>query len=68
MTAAQEDALESITHLLREHFVAGVCVVMTESDDEVREQIQSIHHGGLAKAVGMLEISRMSLIAGGRTR
>lgn len=58
MTNAQEQALKLIEEVLREHFVAGVCVVSAETEKDDEEDIRATYHGGLAAAVGLCDLGR----------
>lgn len=56
MTPAQQDALEKIRELFREHFESGVVVCVTDDERE------TIYHGGIDVAVGLLEITKDRLL------
>ncbi len=61
MTAAQQEAYEKCERLMREHFDAGVLVILTEYDDQC-EQIDSTYHGGRARCLGLYEVGRLKLL------
>lgn len=56
MTAAQEQAIEKIQDLVREHFDSGL--ILVESEDE--RDIQ--WHGGFSAAIGNCEIAKRRLL------
>lgn len=56
MTPAQEDALNKLQDIVREHFDSGIIIV--ESDD-TREMFW---HGGISNAIGQCEVAKIRLI------
>lgn len=54
MTEAQEQAIEKIVHLMREHFNAGVLIVEArEVGDGKEDARQFLWHGGISTALGL---------------
>lgn len=62
MTAAQVQALQKMQEIMREHFSAGVVTVIGEMEnDDKREDIQSLWHGGAATAYGLYYLGSQQL-------
>lgn len=64
LTEAQKDAMRRISDILREHFVAGICVISVEVDDGMNEQTFHTMHGGMARGIGLLDLGKMAIIRG----
>lgn len=52
-TPAQKAAFEQIEKIMREHFEAGVFVLMAEINDH-QEEVWPSYHGGKSNALGLL--------------
>ena len=62
MTTAQNQALNQIQEIMREHFQAGIITVIGEIEGEdKKEDIQSSWHGGSATAYGLLTLASKHL-------
>lgn len=62
MTDAQQNALQQIEDLMREHFDAGVAVLRAEEEtDDLVENSQVVWHGGFAHAIGLLEVGKKKM-------
>ena len=60
MTTAQENAMERIEEIMREHFSSGVLVVQGDVlDNDKAEDIRSTWHGGYATSLGLLEMGKL---------
>jgi hypothetical protein len=60
MTVAQEEVLDRVSELLREHFEGYVLSVVDETDEGKLAQIQ--YHGGLLQAIGLARASEQKLL------
>lgn len=57
MTDAQQDALDKIKVIMREHFDAGVVMVTCGSERDDISDIQGTWHGGFAAAIGLTHLA-----------
>lgn len=60
MTAAQNDALDRVKEILREHFEGSLLIVAGDVGDH-REETRVLYHGGWLAAIGMIEEARVTL-------
>jgi hypothetical protein len=60
MTAAQEEVLDRVRELLREHFDGYLLSVVDEVDEGKMAMIQ--YHGGLLQAIGLARASEQKLL------
>lgn len=62
ITDAQQNALQQIEDLMREHFDAGIAVLRAEEEeDDLVENTNVVWHGGFAHAVGLLLVGRKKM-------
>jgi hypothetical protein len=55
MTDAQDQALDKVHDILKEHFTGSVVVVECEIDDKL-ESVNCLYAGGFAKSLGLLKV------------
>lgn len=60
MTDAQNEAIQKIHDILREHFDAGLVIVESTDDDNVYER-ELGWHGGISTALGLSIVARRRL-------
>lgn len=61
MTPAQETAIKQIEQLMREHFTAGLIVLVgdhTEGDEDHEEIVHYQYHGGYTHGIGLAHFAR----------
>lgn len=72
MTAAQNQALNQITEIMREHFEAGVVLAIGDVDPETPDLPPGFdvtkasdhaftYHGGKAACIGLMEMGRIKV-------
>jgi hypothetical protein len=66
MTPAQHDAASRIVDTMREHFDAGVCVLVAdEEQNDMMQGTEILWHGGYAHAVGLSIIGAFRILTKG---
>ena len=62
ISQAQEDALQKIELLMREHFETAVFFASAECQDNHKEEVTlGTYHGGKAATIGLLEMGKLKV-------
>ncbi len=62
-TPAQEEAIEKVYDILREHFEGSVFAVVANSEDSDSEEISTVYfHGGRMQAIGLVTMAQVKIL------